>query len=165
MAINVCVAALRVDSARPPLGRLPVPPTAPIARCHCGNLRAYDDCCGRFHRGEQPDAAAQLMRARYSAFVLMLEGYLLQTWHPSTRPPDLCLADSIGTRWLGLDMKAQAQGGDRAQVEFTARYRLGGGPAQQQNEISRFVREDGIWYYLDGEFPERKPVLRALRRA
>ena len=141
------------------------PTNETIARCPCGNLRAYDDCCGRFHRGEAPDTAQQLVRARYSAFVMMLEDYLLETWHPSTRPPDLCLADSIGTRWLGLELKSHQPKGDRATVEFTARYRIGGGPAQQQNEISRFIREGGAWYYLDGEFPAAKPGLRALRRA
>lgn len=131
---------------------LPVNPVT-IARCPCGNLRAYDACCGRFHRGDAPETAQQLMRARYSAYVLMLESYLLATWHPSTRPPEFCLADSIGTRWLGLDLKSHHLGGEWAQVEFIARYRLGTGPAQQQNEISRFVREQGCWYYLDGEFP------------
>jgi SEC-C motif-containing protein len=138
---------------------------ANIARCPCGNMRAYAECCGRFHGGDAPDTAQQLVRARYSAYVLMLEDYLLATWHPSTRPPDLCLADSIGTRWLGLELNSHTQGGDRAQVEFTARYRYGGGPAQQQNEVSRFVREDGAWLYLDGEFPLRKPALRAVRKA
>ncbi len=127
-----------------------------IARCPCGNLRAYDICCGRFHRGDAPDSAQQLMRARYSAYVLMLEDYLLATWHPSTRPPEFCLADSIGTRWLGLDLKSHHRAGAWAQVEFIARYRIGSGPAQQQNEISRFVLEDGCWYYLDGEFPPVK---------
>ena len=36
-------------------------------------------------------------------------------------------------------------------VEFVARYRLGGGRAQRQHEISRFVREGARWYYVDGE--------------
>ncbi|CAN5329058.1 YchJ family protein [soil metagenome] len=126
------------------------------ARCPCGNLRAYEICCGRFHRGDVAETAQQVMRARYSAYVLMLEDYLLATWHPATRPPEFCLADSIGTRWLGLDLKSHHRGGDWAQVEFIARYRVGSGPAQQQNEISRFIHEDGCWYYLDGEFPPAK---------
>ena len=136
---------------------MPAQPS-PIARCHCGNLRPYAECCGRFHNGELPETAQQLMRARYSAYVLMLEDYLLETWHPSTRPPDFCLAETIGTRWLGLDVRSQQQTGDRATIEFIARFRVGNGPAQQQNEISRFVREDGCWYYLDGEFPPPLPT-------
>jgi SEC-C motif-containing protein len=129
-----------------------------IARCHCGNLRPYAECCGRFHQGEVPESAQQLLRARYSAYVLMLEDYLLETWHPSTRPPDFCLAETYSTRWLGLEIRSQVQAGDRASIEFIARYRIGTGPAQQQNEISRFVREDGRWLYLDGEIPPPKPT-------
>ena len=129
-----------------------------IVRCHCGNLRPYAECCGRFHQGEAPETAQQLLRARYSAYVLLLEDYLLETWHPSTRPPDFCLAETFSTRWLGLDIRSQALAGNRASIEFIARYRIGTGAAQQQNEISRFVREDGRWLYLDGELPPPKPT-------
>lgn len=88
------------------------------------------------------------MRSRYSAYVLGLEGYLLATWHPSTRPPALDLASEPQPKWLGLEVKVQTEAGDRATVEFVARYRVGG-RAQRLHEISRFVREDGGWYYLD----------------
>ena len=53
--------------------------------------------------------------------------------------------------WLGLEIRQHQTDGDHATVEFVARYRLGGGRAQRQHEISRFVRENGLWYYLDGE--------------
>ena len=42
-----------------------------------------------------------------------------------------------------------------ATVEFVARYKVGGAAAVRLHEISRFVREDGRWYYVDGEFPAR----------
>ena len=85
------------------------------------------------------------MRSRYSAYVLGLEAYLLATWHVSTRPAVLDLADESGSKWLGLTVKRhQVQDDSHATVEFVARYRL--------QEHSEFVREDGRWYYLDGEF-------------
>ena len=99
-----------------------------------------------------------MLRARYSAYVLLLEEYLLETWHPSSRPPDFCLAETYNTRWLGLDIRSQVHAGDRTRIEFVARYRIGTAPAQQQNEISRFVREDGRWLYLDGEIPLPAPT-------
>ena len=37
-----------------------------------------------------------------------------------------------------------------AEVEFVARFRLGG-KAVRQHERSRFVREDGRWFYMDGD--------------
>lgn len=93
------------------------------------------------------------MRSRYSAYVLDLRDYLLASWHSTTRPAQL-EADPR-TRWLGLSVKQHRDTGpDRAEVEFVARYRVGGGSAVRLHERSRFLREDGRWYYLDGEFPE-----------
>lgn len=88
------------------------------------------------------------MRSRYSAFVLGHVDYLLATWHPDTRPPELALEP--GTRWLGLDLRAAREEGDQATVEFVARSKLGG-RATRLHEISRFVRLAGRWFYLDGE--------------
>ena len=92
------------------------------------------------------------MRSRYSAFVLKDVDYLLASWHPKTRPEQLSLDDAPGqrTQWLGLDVKRhRVTGADTAEVEFVARYRIGGGRVVRMREHSRFLREDGRWYYLD----------------
>lgn len=89
------------------------------------------------------------MRSRYSACVLGLEDYLLATWHASTRPGALDLASAALPKWLGLEIKAHAESDDTATVEFVARCRVGG-RAQRLHEISRFVRDDGRWFYVDG---------------
>lgn len=87
------------------------------------------------------------MRSRYSAFVRELDDYLLDTWHPSTRPPSISF--EAGLRWLGLDVKRYLpQDQDRAIVEFVARSKQGG-RAHRLHETSRFVREDGRWFYVD----------------
>lgn len=94
------------------------------------------------------------MRSRYSAYVLKREEYLLATWHASTRPDHLKLAaQQPSPTWLGLTVQRHESDGDHAIVEFVARLRYGGGKAQRMHEISRFVREDHRWYYLDGTFP------------
>lgn len=125
-----------------------------ISHCSCGNLRPYADCCGRFHAGEPADNAQKLMRARYSAYVLQLEAYLLATWHPSTRPKRIDFKQSDTPHWLGLEIRSQQHSPDASRIEFIARYRVNGvGPVQRQHEISRFVREAGRWYYLDGYLP------------
>jgi SEC-C motif-containing protein len=123
------------------------------APCPCGSTRGYGACCGRWHAGPQhlqaPDAEA-LMRSRYSAFVLDLRDYLLATWHASTRPANLPAPDP-GLRWLGLDVKRHvAPEGDHATVEFVARSKQGG-RAHRLHETSRFVREGGRWFYVDGD--------------
>jgi SEC-C motif-containing protein len=110
-------------------------------------------CCGRWHTG--PDrlaapTAEALMRSRYSAFVLDLPNYLLDTWHPDTRPATLTPNPS-GLKWLGLQIKScKAIDAAHAEVAFVARSRLNG-RATRLVENSRFVKEQGHWLYLDGE--------------
>ena len=89
------------------------------------------------------------MRSRYSAFVLQQADYLRATWHVSTRPDILDFEPDA--RWLGLEVRRhQVTGPGSAEVEFVARFRLGG-KATRLHEKSRFVREDGRWFYVDGD--------------
>lgn len=118
--------------------------------CPCGSQRTYAACCGLLHKsGIAPNAEA-LMRSRYSAYVLGLEDYLLASWHPTTRPQCLdLLGENPPAKWLGLEVKRHTDTGPgNAIVEFVARVRIAG-RAQRLHEISRFVLEDGRWYYLD----------------
>ncbi len=90
------------------------------------------------------------MRSRYSAYVLGLSRYLLDTWHPRTRPESID-PDPPGLKWLGLSVRRHEPVGESgAIVEFVARSRLAGRP-QRLHETSRFVREDGRWFYVDGQ--------------
>jgi SEC-C motif domain protein len=117
--------------------------------CPCGSGKEYAACCGSLHAGAPAVDAEALMRSRYSAYALGLANYLRATWHPSTRPAELDLAG--GPRWLGLTVLRHEQTGeDRAIVEFVARYKAGG-RAGKLAEVSRFLREDGRWYYVDGD--------------
>ena len=89
------------------------------------------------------------MRSRYSAYVLGGVEYLLNTWHPDTRPAELVLDPT--QRWLGLTVTDhRATGPDRASVVFTARYRWNGRGHRLQ-ETSRFVRQSDRWWYVDGD--------------
>lgn len=124
------------------------PPTDP---CPCGRPAAYAACCRPLHEGAPAADAEALMRSRYSAYVLGLADYLLATWHASTRPAALALDEEPKPKWLGLEVKRHAATGpDSALVEFVARYRVGG-RGQRLHEVSRFRREAGRWYYVDGD--------------
>ena len=131
----------------------------PGAACPCGRTDtkgralALERCCGPYLRGAEaaPDGET-LMRSRYSAFVLQDADYLLATWHPRTRPPRVDF--DLGTKWLGLQVRDhRATGADRAEVEFVARWRVGG-RAVRLHERSRFEREAGRWFYIDGDMLE-----------
>ncbi len=92
------------------------------------------------------------MRSRYSAYVLQDEAYLQKSWHPSTRPA-APLTD-VKVKWLGLEVRAADEEGDSATVEFVARCRVEG-RGQRMHEVSRFIKEDGRWFYVDGSFSEK----------
>jgi SEC-C motif domain protein len=137
---------------------IPSPHTSAAAAppCPCrspADARPVDACCGRYHAGplhlQAPDAEA-LMRSRYSAFVLDRLAYLLATWHVSTRPGAI-EANAPHLKWLGLEVRRHDPiDAEHATVEFVARHKQGG-RAERLHEISRFVRDEGRWFYLDGE--------------
>lgn len=123
----------------------------PSGPCPCGSRKAYALCCWRLHSGEAAPDAEALMRSRYAAYVMKRPEYILATWHTSTRPP-ASETDLTGMpRWLGLKvLRHEMTGENSAIVEFTAKCRKGG-QLMNLHELSRFVREDGRWYYLDGD--------------
>ena len=95
--------------------------------------------------------AEQLMRARYAAYVLELGEFLLESWHPDTRPAALDFDPNID--WVGLEIIDTVAGGaldTTGVVEFRARFTRSGEPLEL-HERSSFERVDGRWLYIDGE--------------
>ncbi|HEV7817189.1 MAG TPA: YchJ family metal-binding protein [Janthinobacterium sp.] len=138
----------------------------PAAACPCGGP-AYAACCQPYLDGSAMAPSAEtLMRSRYTAYTLGREAYLRSTWHPSTCPSERIVNEDEKLQWLGLEVKSalrlrqrkvtretgEAPDADRDSVEFVARYKLNG-RAHRLHEVSRFVRVQGRWLYLDGSFP------------
>jgi len=120
--------------------------------CPCGSQKRLSACCGPFHTGKAtPRTAKQLMRSRYSAFALGgLGDYLLQTWHPETRPTvSAARLGAADTDWVKLDIVSSQHQGDAACVEFKAYWRDVDGQLQLHHETSRFLRQAGSWLYVD----------------
>jgi SEC-C motif-containing protein len=123
--------------------------------CPCGSQKPYTHCCQPLLAGQAhaptPEA---LMRSRYTAFCRDNVDYLIATHHPSQRRPGLAtqLQETIDTTvWLGLkviDAPAPAAGNPHGFVEFAAFYK-NPEPAQL-HERSKFIRENGRWYYQTG---------------
>lgn len=95
------------------------------------------------------------MRSRFSAFVLGQGGYIQQSWHPSTRPAPQGASASATTPWKRLQVLATSVEGDRGAVHFCATG-CEHGDWFQLEEHSRFVREAGHWFYLDGDCQHRR---------
>lgn len=109
--------------------------------CPCGTGTSYDACCAPLLANrEQAATPEQLMRSRYTAYVLGDADHLFRTWHPRTRPDDT--TPDPTTRWTGLEIVAAE--GDT--VEFVARWDGG-----QLHERSRFERRADRWFYVDGD--------------
>ena len=120
--------------------------------CPCG-IGSYSSHCGEVHRnGAGLGVSAEaLMRARYSAYVRADREFLMQSWHPNTRPPALSFDPNVA--WHGLEVVAVHGGGmleSEGIVEFKARFSRGS-ENLELHERSSFVREEGRWFYLSGD--------------
>ncbi len=123
--------------------------------CPCGSGKSYNQCCRLYHDGKAAPTAESLMRSRYTAYVLRNGAYLHRSWHPTTRPNKKSLLQLTPTDWQGLTVVRTEQGSEQDAngiVEFIAHYQEAG-IAQQLHETSRFVREAGKWYYVNGDYP------------
>ncbi|WP_432105613.1 YchJ family protein [Streptomyces sp. bgisy091] len=137
---------------RPSAPRTASPRITPETPCPCGLPAAYGECCGRYHSGALAPTCEALMRSRYAAFAVRDAGYLLRTWHPSTRPAVLDLDPQ--TRWVRLEILATTEGTTfhtTGTVTFRAHWTDGDGPGSL-HEKSRFVRHEGAWVYEAAEF-------------
>ncbi|PHS70376.1 MAG: zinc chelation protein SecC [Methylophaga sp.] len=121
--------------------------------CPCSSNRTYQSCCQPLHAGQlHASSAEQLMCSRYSAFYLGNIAYLIATIHPHQRQDndEKTLAQTIKqTQWLGLKIIKHSQTEHAAIVEFVAFFQHE--TVGQLHEKSRFVKEDGQWFYIDGE--------------
>lgn len=124
------------------------------APCPCNSGVAFGDCCEPLISGKRfALSAAALMRSRYTAYVLRHIPYLLASWHPATRP--MAIDPATIPDWQGLEVMRTEKGGEAdtaGVVEFTATALTRKGPCLL-HEVSRFVKEDGHWFYVDGELP------------
>ncbi len=119
--------------------------------CPCDSGKSYALCCHPLHQGELAKSALALMRSRYSAYVLGLAPYIMQTWHPKTRPGSSSDVIDDHVKWLGLQvLHTDTNSADTAIVEFVARYKVGGNRAERLHEISEFIFTDA-WYYVTGK--------------
>jgi SEC-C motif domain protein len=120
--------------------------------CLCGSTLAYSDCCQPFHTGEKiPATAEALMRSRYTAYALRDGAYLQATWDATKRPESIDFSRE-NIEWLRLEITEIKKGGvkdNKGLVTFKAFYSQEG-EEYSMNEISRFTKHDGRWFYLDG---------------
>lgn len=131
--------------------------------CYCGGGASYRACCQPYHQGINAPTAEQLMRSRYSAFVVQDIDYIVKTTVPKQAPlldRLALLAWAKSTNWQKLTIiRHTAKLGKRhAQVHFVAQFIDEQGWAGRHDELSAFVKiseQDGTerWYFLDPTLP------------
>lgn len=132
--------------------------------CPCGSGVPYSECCEPIISGDrQAKTAEQLMRARYSGYVFAKMDFVFESTHPDHREG----YDHAGTKewaetaeWLGLEIINTQKGGENdsvGEVEFIARF-IENGNNRAHHEAGQFKREDGRWYFTDGEMVRPKPL-------
>ena len=122
--------------------------------CYCQSNKPYSECCEPYHLGEAAPTAEALMRSRYSAYVLDKGNYLYKSWSQSTRPTKKSLKQGEPMQWQSLEIIRCEAGSALDQegvVEFKASY-LVDNKTETLHEISRFIRENNRWVYLDGNY-------------
>ncbi|CAH8282746.1 SEC-C motif-containing protein [Mariniflexile fucanivorans] len=122
--------------------------------CYCGNLKTYAKCCEKAHKNiDEALTAEQLMRSRYSAFVLANGDYLMQSHHPSTRPikeKKSIVEWAKSVQWIKLDVLETSKGkpeDTEGTVTFNA-YFYEHGNVSIIHEKSAFIKENNHWTYL-----------------
>jgi SEC-C motif domain protein len=121
-------------------------------QCLCGSPLNYQQCCGLYHSGVKTPATAELlMRSRFSAYALHNADYLQASWDSNKRPKHIDFSKDT-TQWLRLEIISVKKGqlnDEKGIVEFKAYYLLDG-EESVMNEISRFKKVAGRWFYFDG---------------
>src|SRR6476469_5493828 len=110
--------------------------------CPCGSLKNEKDCCISIIRGErQASSPEELMRSRYTAFILKDMDYIFKTTDPQTRTEFDMKANqewAEQAKFLKLEILKASEDGNKGMVEFKATFQVGDQDPQVHHEISKF---------------------------
>lgn len=129
-----------------------------ITACLCQSGKEYSVCCRPFHLKQQfPQNAEQLMRSRYSAYVLLNIPYIVETTVPYQQQfLDQAAIRNWGetTEWVGLDIVKHLTNVSKIHslVEFNAFFKTDEG-IQAHHECSLFVKIEERWFFVDPTVP------------
>ena len=127
-----------------------------ISHCPCGSKKNYSICCEPIHNNHELAKTPELlMRSRYSAHVKRLTQYIIDTYHPSCNAQEFKdgIEESIELDWRKLKVifsHLSNKIDNEGFVSFKATYSENG-QLHHLKEHSRFLKENGKWYYIDGD--------------
>jgi SEC-C motif domain protein len=137
-----------------------------MAHCPCGSELSYSECCEPIIRGERPAQSAEaLLRSRYTAYTQAEIDHISATTHPERRSdfdPESSRQWAQESQWHQLEILKAAAGGpedETGQVEFVAHFTQNG-VHNRHHELAEFRKQDGAWYFWDGNPVKMKPFVR-----
>lgn len=119
--------------------------------CPCNPKKRYQDCCQKAHIDiNSITSAEQLMRSRYSAFVLVNIKYLHKSHHSSTRLSRTAYKElekwTKSVEWVQLEILNAT----KDTVCFNAFF-FENGNLERIQENATFCKENNHWVYLDAK--------------
>lgn len=130
-----------------------------MRECPCNSGNALQECCGKIIENKSlANSAEQLMRARYTAHVLGVVDFIMDTFHPSVRPEmdkEAIYNWAVNTQWIGLEVLSVRQGkidDTKGRVVFKAHFNSGK-QKSFHHEDAYFQKVGTQWYYCDGKTP------------
>jgi SEC-C motif-containing protein len=133
--------------------------------CPCCSEQPFETCCKPLIEGAIAKTPEALMRSRYSAYAQKYIDYLFETTAASARAQ---MTKQQIAQWANsvTFVKLEVLCGttqsvedtdEQGFVEFSAHY-LEGHLLNKLHEKSRFVRENGLWRYIDGEIIPQEAI-------
>lgn len=125
--------------------------------CPCTSKSTFDKCCEPYLTGRKvPETAEALMRSRFSAYAMRKVDYLIATTCEEERSKlDREELESYCRTISCISLKitqteAGGPGDETGTVLFYASLQANG-KRMLHRELSRFIRENGRWVYVDGD--------------
>lgn len=132
--------------------------------CYCKSGKSFSNCCEQILANPaKAISCEQIMRARFSAFVINDIDFIKNTYHASCKPELPDLIATANYNWVSLEILASFAD----KVHYRASY-IEGDYLETLDEISTFVYEKNLdnllqWFYISGEYPEQPLAIKILR--
>lgn len=136
---------------------------SPNESCPCYSGKKYKKCCRPYHNGMKAKSPEALVRARFSAYKLGMEDFIMQTTHPESKHYNAdenrwrasIRAYIIQSRFIDLEILSAEDDKVSYKANIFSMF------TQETNatiEHCTFKQEDGKWFYLDGEHEDVKEI-------
>lgn len=134
--------------------------------CPCGSEQPMGMCCGQYFDGSVPPPTPEaLIKARYAAHASQHYQFLIDSIHPDHREGEDIeeirqWAEHV--QWKGLQILTSIGGGSAdttASIGFVVFFSVNGYP-RQMKETAHFKKENGRWFYTDGDVEGQMTVQR-----